>query len=52
MVFDVIPLTHFMVETRGLKTGKKDDGCGNQVGELLNDTSIFRNVNESVFNHG
>lgn len=34
MVFDIIPLTHFMAATRGHKTGKEDDGCGNRLGEL------------------
>lgn len=34
MVFDIIPLTHFMAATRGRKTGKEDDGCGNRLGEL------------------
>lgn len=29
MAFDSILFTHFMTATRGHKTGKKDDGCGN-----------------------
>lgn len=31
MAFDSIAYTHFMMATRGHKTGKKDDGCGNGI---------------------
>lgn len=33
MAFDSIQFTHFMTATRGHKTGKEDDGCGNWVGK-------------------
>lgn len=37
MAFDSILFTHFMTATRGHKTGKKDDGCGNWVSNPVGD---------------
>ena len=36
MAFDNILYTHFMMATRGHKTGKRDDGGGNGIGKNEN----------------
>lgn len=47
MAFDSIPFTHFMMATRGHKTGKNDDGYGNWIGRRQ--TDIYQLINSEYF---
>lgn len=47
MAFDSIPFTHFMMATRGHKTGKNDDGYGNGIGRRQ--TDIYQLINSEYF---